>query len=142
MEARKPSFSEEQFALYTRYLRQRHAGGGMDEPEEHQYLDFLTAAWCDTRFLEFRLDSRLVAVAVTDVLDDALSAVYTFFDPDLAGRGLGRYAVLRQIARARTEGRRWLYLGYWIAESPKMAYKGQYRPLERYTEGAWRRLPV
>ncbi|KFN49742.1 arginyltransferase [Arenimonas composti] len=136
-----PRRTAENFALYRRYLDARHRGGGMDDPLPENFDGFLSCAWSPTEFMEFRLDGRLVALAVTDVVPDALSAVYTFYDPELAGRSLGAYALLRQIQRARDEGRRHVYLGFWLADHPKMAYKRQYRPLE-YLDGAeWRPLP-
>lgn len=130
-------FDCEHFDLYQRYISGRHAGGGMDNPSPQQYMDFLTAEWCDTRFMEFRLGSRLLAVAVVDVMADALSAVYTFYDPDYQRRSLGKFAVLQEIAAARAEQRQWLYLGYWIANCRKMRYKVDYQPLEYFWNGGW-----
>ncbi|MFQ5644854.1 MAG: arginyltransferase, partial [Thiogranum sp.] len=92
-----PEFREQHFALYTRYLNSRHPDGGMDNPGADDYMHFLTSDWCDTLFVEFRLGQTAVALAVTDRLHNALSAVYTFFDPEAARRSLGTYAVLRQI---------------------------------------------
>ncbi|RMD79525.1 MAG: arginyltransferase [Gammaproteobacteria bacterium] len=132
--------SEEHFALYRRYLAARHPGGGMDEPSFEAYRDFLFAAWLPTVCYELRLGGRLLAVAVTDRLPASLSAVYTFYEPEEASRGLGVHALLRQVAEARRLGLRWLYLGYWIRECPKMSYKGRYRPLEVLQGGRWRLL--
>lgn len=137
--SRPAGFDPAHFDLYRRYIAQRHPGGGMDNPEPSSYLGFLTTPWASTRFLEFRAASRVLAVAVVDELDDALSAVYTFFDPDAASRSLGRYAVLREIELARARGSRWLYLGYWIEGCAKMAYKVHYQPLEYFIGGDWRR---
>lgn len=137
--AREPSFRDDQFDLYRRYVAARHPGGGMDNADPAQYLDFLTSDWSDTLFYEFRLDSRLVAVAVTDRLEQGLSAVYTFFDPQLPARGLGTFAVLWQIEECRRQALECLYLGYWIREAPKMAYKAAFWPLEQFREGAWER---
>ncbi len=131
------SFSRAHFELYRRYTASRHSGGEMADMDEEQYMGFIDSGWCDTVLIEFHLGDRLVAVAVTDVLPDGLSAVYTFFDPELGSRSLGTYAILSQIERARLAGRHWLYLGYWIAESPKMAYKTDYRPLELLQDGRW-----
>lgn len=128
------------FALYRRYLDTRHAGGGMDDPAPENFDGFLACAWSPTEFMELRLDGRLVGVAVTDVVPDALSAVYTFFEPELAARSLGTYALLRQIARAQAEGRSHVYLGFWLADHPKMAYKRGYRPLEFLDGAVWRPL--
>jgi arginine-tRNA-protein transferase len=127
----------EHFDLYRRYIAGRHSGGGMDNPSAQQYMEFLTASWCETRFLEIRLRERLLAIAVIDVMGDALSAVYTFYDPDLPRRSLGKFAVLQEIAAARAEGRRWLYLGYWIEGCRKMRYKTDYQPLEYFFNGRW-----
>ncbi len=136
---REAAFDVEHFALYRRYLGSRHAGGGMDNPTVESYMDFLTATWSETEFHELRLEGRLVAVAVIDRMPEALSAVYTFFDPDLSGRSLGRQAVLHQIAYARRESLRWVYLGYWIKGCRKMLYKNEYQPLEHYVDGHWTR---
>ena len=132
--------SEEHLALYRRYLAARHAGGGMDGHGAVEFEQFLIGRWSDSRFLELREDGRLLAVAVTDLADDALSAVYTFFDPDpgLAARGLGTLAILRQIEWARREQRLHLYLGYWIDGHGKMDYKRRFRPLERFDGRSWR----
>lgn len=127
----------EHFALYKRYLRHRHPGGGMDHAAPEDFDLFLSCPWSPTRFLELRAGGRLLGVAVTDVLPDALSAVYTFFDPDEAARGLGTCAILRQLQWAREAGLRYLYLGYWIAGHPKMDYKTRFRPHERLEGGLW-----
>lgn len=129
--------SDEHFALYTRYLKHRHPNGGMDNAMPEDFDLFLTCPWSPTHFLEIRHDGRLLGVAVTDVLPDALSAVYTFFEPDEAARGLGTFAILQQLRWARAEGRRYLYLGYWIAGHPKMDYKTRFRPHERLQRGLW-----
>ena len=134
--------SDENFALYRRYLEARHRGGGMDDPGPENFDAFLSCAWSPTEFMEFRLDGELVAIAVTDVVADALSAVYTFFAPEHAGRSLGTYAILSQVMRARAEGRSHVYLGFWLDGHPKMAYKRGFRPLE-YLDGAhWRPMPA
>lgn len=135
--------SEEQFALYRRYLVARHRDGGMDDHGVVEFEQFLIGAWAQGRFLEFRLHNtqQLLAVAVTDLAGNALSAVYTFYDPDQAARGLGTLAVLRQVAWAQREGLAHLYLGYWIADHKKMDYKRRFEPLEGYDGRGWRRLP-
>jgi arginine-tRNA-protein transferase len=137
---RSAQFDSEHFRLYREYTRQRHPDGGMAEADETRYLDFLTTHWCRTLFVEFRQDERLLAVAVTDVLPQALSAVYTFFEPQMSSLGLGVFAVLWQIEEARRRGLSHLYLGYWIAESEKMRYKEGYRPLEAWDGERWRRF--
>lgn len=134
-----PVRTKENFALYQRYLAARHRDGGMDDPDAEDFERFLACAWSPTRFVELREGDRLLAVAVTDVLPQALSAVYTFYDPDESERGLGTCAILRQIDLARSNGLPHLYLGYWIADHPKMHYKARFRPLERLVEGRWLR---
>ncbi len=134
-------FDEEHFELYKRYTRGRHPGGGMDSDSPTQYRQFLLSTWSDTRCVEFRKEGRLLAVAVVDCLDDGLSAMYTFYDPDETWRGLGVLAVLWQIAEARRLELPWVYLGYFIEACPKMSYKLRYHPLEGFVQGSWRRLP-
>jgi len=126
------------FRLYSRYLAQRHTDGGMDHTDPDAYQAFLVSSWCKTRFHEIREGRRLLGVAVVDHLDDALSAVYTFFDPDEARRSLGRYAVLMEIRLARSLDLDWLYLGYWVSGCRKMRYKDEYRPSQFFYQGAWR----
>jgi arginine-tRNA-protein transferase len=135
-----PGYDTELFTLYRIYLSSRHQGGGMDNPDESDFTQFLTSYWCDSLFLVGRLERRPVVVAVTDQMDRALSAVYTFFDPSLARRSLGTLAILRQIELARDIGSDWLYLGYWIRGSHKMHYKGQFTPLQGYRQGKWQPL--
>jgi arginine-tRNA-protein transferase len=134
------AFDPSDYALYQRYTRARHEDGEMANSSPADYLSFLTADWCLTRFIRFRLGERLVAVAATDQAADGLSAVYTFFDPDLAPRSLGTAAILHQIARAGALDLPYLYLGYWIRDSRKMAYKINFRPIELWRGGRWQRL--
>lgn len=130
-------FRTEHFELYLRYQRARHPGGGMDDPDPQKYMSFLFSRRVETRFYEMRLAGRLMAVAVVDVLPDALSAMYTFYEPTEPRRGLGVYAILWEIEEAKRLGLAWLYLGYLIRECPKMSYKARYRPLEAYLGGRW-----
>lgn len=130
-------YKEEHFALYRKYMSSRHPGGGMDEPDPQKYLEFLTSDWSDTYFVEFRLQQMLLGVAVIDRLEIGLSAVYTFFDPEFAARSLGTLAILWEIEECRRLGLPHVYLGYWIRESPKMAYKDQFQPLEQFRDGHW-----
>ena len=134
--------TEEQLALYRRYLGARHSGGGMDSHGAVEFDQFLIGRWSEGRFLELREPdgqghSRLLAVAVTDVTEATLSAVYTFYDPDFAARSLGTLAILKQLEWARREGRSHLYLGYWIEGHPKMDYKRRFKPLERFDGRGW-----
>ncbi|MBK1716766.1 arginyltransferase [Thiocystis violacea] len=136
------AFNEEQFALYRRYLAHRHADGSMaDDASEESYRRFLVDPWGGaTRFIELWLGNRLVGVAVTDVLEQGLSAVYTFFDPEIAERAPGTFAVLAQIETTRRLGLAYLYLGYWIGDCRKMAYKDGFRPIEAWNGHQWNRF--
>jgi arginyl-tRNA--protein-N-Asp/Glu arginylyltransferase len=130
-------FRQDHFDLYGKYLAVRHPEGGMDNPTPETYMDFLTSSWTDTVFYEMRVSGKLVAVAVTDILEDALSAVYTFFDPAESRRSLGRYAILYQLAQVKARGLAWLYLGYWIKQCDKMNYKAEYLPQQVYINNKW-----
>ena len=109
----------------------------MDDPSPGQYREFLTSAWSDTLFFEYSLGTAVLAVSVIDRIADALSCVYTFFDPTHARRSLGTFAILHAIETAHRHALEWLYLGYYVADSPKMRYKVDYRPHERYVDGRW-----
>ena len=134
---RRAEFRQDHFELYKKYLLARHPGGGMDNPTPASYMDFLTTSWAKTTFLEMRTEGNLDAVAVTDVLEDGLSAVYTFFNPQLTNQSLGKIAILYQIFHARVLGLKWLYLGYWIKDCNKMNYKSEFKPQQLYYKNAW-----
>ena len=112
----------------------------MDQPSKNNYLDFLTSSWSDTYFYEMRNNDALVCIAVVDRMDNGLSAVYTFFDPDFGKNSPGRFAILFEIEEAKKLGLKWLYLGYWIDGQNKMEYKNEYLPMEYYIDNKWQRF--
>ena len=137
---REPVCNATYYDLYSRYIRARHASGGMYPPTEAQFRSFLTSQWSNSSFLSLTLRGRLVGVAVTDRIADGLSAIYTFFDPDCGERSLGVFAVLAQIEYCRSNDIPYLYLGYWIRDCTKMSYKTDYRPIELLISNRWTRL--
>lgn len=134
------AFDPEHYALYLRYQRDRHPGGGMDQDSREQYQHFLLHSNVATDLIEFREGGVLRIVCLVDRLADGLSSVYTFFEPGVAGASYGTFAILWQIERCREQGLPHLYLGYWIAESRKMAYKAGFQPMEGLVGSNWTRL--
>ena|SRR5688572_3296791 len=128
-------------ALFNKHRRLRNLEHGDGPIDEAAYASFLTETCCDTWELSYFLDGGLVGVAITDVGEESLSAVYCYFDPELASLSLGTYSVLKQAELCRRTGRRYLYLGFYIAQSPHMAYKAKFHPHQRRIGSQWREFP-
>jgi leucyl-tRNA---protein transferase len=150
-EMRVPVPTSEQYSVFRGYLDSRHRDGGMADMTVLDYAMMVEDSHVETRIVEFRRrgpDSRitgrgngpLLGVALTDVLSDGLSMVYSFFDPDAGERSLGTFIILDHIARARRLGLPYVYLGYWVKGSKKMDYKGRFLPQERLTGDGWTRV--
>ena len=133
-------FSHEHYALYRRYQANRHPGGGMDHDSREQYSHFLLQSNVHTRLVEFRDKGVLRMVSIMDQLEDGLSSVYTFYDPQLTELSLGTYSILWQIEEAKRRKLPFVYLGYWIDESRKMSYKVNFQPIEGLLRGQWVRV--
>ena len=134
---RVSEITDEQVQLYRKYMDFRHRYSPMAKYQLKEYREFMQADWCDTLFPEFRLNSQLLAVAVTDQVPGSLSAVYTYYDPDHAKRALGVHAILSQVELAKQLGLDWLYLGFWIPDCAKMNYKVSYLPLQLRIDNVW-----
>ena len=129
--------TDEHYALYEKYINARHQDGDMYPARRDQYLDFLTSEWGITRFLEFRRNDQLIAVSVTDVLSNGVSAIYAFFDPDQPKRSLGVFNIVFLTQWAKAHGLPYVYLGYWIRHCQKMAYKVAYKPFQVLVNNHW-----
>ncbi|WP_380052623.1 arginyltransferase [Falsihalocynthiibacter sp. SS001] len=146
-EARSPWATEEQFNLFKTYLDGRHAEGGMADMDVFEFAAMIEETPIRSRVIEYttpddtpNVDTGLSAVCLTDVFDDGVSMVYSFFDPDLAHNSLGTYIILDHIEIARSAGLPYVYLGYWVPNSPKMGYKSRFSALEVFTKGEWVRV--
>ncbi len=137
--------TEEQYDLFRRYLDARHADGGMADMDAFEFAAMIEETPIRTRVIQYNLpqhrgETDLIAVTLTDVFDDGLSMVYSFYDPDLEGMSLGTYAILDHIAIAREAGLPYVYLGYWVPGSRKMGYKASFSALEIFKNGMWQDL--
>lgn len=132
----------EQFSLLRRYLDARHNDGGMADMTALDYAAMVEETPVETHLYEYRRndDGTLVAASLTDELDDGLSMVYSFFDPEAEGRSLGTYMILHHVEQALRRGKSYVYLGYWVKGCAKMDYKARFRPLEILGPSGWQRL--
>jgi len=143
--ADKPASSY--YPLYARYITQRHADGSMYPPSKEQFDNFVLCDWMKTHFLEAYDGEKLIAVAVTDVVDEneqsnALSALYTFFEPELEYASLGTWMILQQIEQAKHLGYQFVYLGYYVEGCQKMSYKHKFLPFEQFIDNQWQRVSI
>lgn len=133
--------TEEQFSLLQSYLSARHAEGGMNDMDFIRYEMMVEECASETEIIEYRnADDKLIACMLLDHLMDGFSLVYSFFDPKEARRSLGNFMILSQIERALAYGFDYLYLGYWVPDSPKMDYKARFKPCEVLGASGWRQL--
>jgi arginine-tRNA-protein transferase len=128
---------DEHYSIYHKYIATRHTDGDMYPATMGQFKSFIGTAWDCTRYLEFRLEDKLICCALIDLLSTGMSAIYTYFDPDYSSRSLGTYSILRQIETTVDHNLDHVYLGYWIRDSAKMNYKTNFRPLQFYLENHW-----
>lgn len=134
------AFTKRHYNLYERYISLRHADGDMYPASEDQYRSFLLSPWANSSFISLYNGDQLLSVAVTDHQSEGLSAIYTFFEPTEVRRSLGVMNILMQAEYARELGLPYLYLGYWIRDCAKMAYKINYRPTELFVNDMWVRV--
>jgi leucyl-tRNA---protein transferase len=132
-------FDKEHYQLFESYINARHQDGDMYPTSEKQYKDFVLSDWSNSQFLDFidPVTSSLIACCVFDRLDNGLSAIYTFFDVKYSKFSLGRLAILELLKLCQNDNLEYVYLGYWINQCQKMAYKGEYRPMECFVEDQW-----
>ena len=133
-------YNEEHFLLYSRYMSFRHEGSSMESDDPEHYMRMMKASWCNTKLAEFRVENKLIGVAVTDWLIDGFSAVYTFFDPGYSALSPGTYSILQQVVEAKKTRRQYVYLGYWIKNCEKMSYKNRFSGLEIFNGHSWDRF--
>ena len=131
------SFQQEHFDLYLKYQQHRHPESSMCDEDPAKYTSFIESPFSQSKFLCLYHRDRLIGISVIDQFEGGLSAVYTFFDPDYSKRSLGTYVILYLLKLARLREIPFVYLGYWIDQSPKMNYKRQFKPLQGYLKRKW-----
>jgi arginine-tRNA-protein transferase len=129
--------TEDHYELLKSYLGARHADGGMMEMGPSDFQDMVEDSLVRTHLINYHQGEKLIASALIDVLDDGLSMSYSFYDPTMPQRSLGKFMILDHILKARKAGLDYVYLGYWVKNSPKMDYKARYRPHELLTDEGW-----
>ncbi len=138
----KPAkFEQAHYDMYIRYQKHKHKDGDMADSSKDDYINFLASNWCNTLFVEFSINKELAAVAIVDLLDNALSAVYTFFEPRFSQYSLGTYAVLWQQNHAKELELEYVYMGFWIENCRKMSYKIQFQPMQGFIANEWKNIP-
>jgi arginine-tRNA-protein transferase len=135
-------FEQSHFDLYLKYQKHRHPDSSMCDDDPWKYISFIDSYYSQSNFLSFYLNDQLIAASVVDHFQGGISAVYTYFDPEFAKRSLGTYAILYMIKQARMRQIPYVYLGYWVRNSEKMAYKSAFKPLEGYFDRKWSDLTL
>lgn len=135
-------FQQQHFDLYLKYQRFRHPESSMCDADPDKYIGFIDSYFSRSKFLCFRQADQLIGISVLDQFEGGLSAVYTFFDPELSQRSIGTYAILYMIKLCRVRDIPFVYLGYWIDGSEKMDYKRKFKPLQGYVERQWKDLDL
>ena len=137
----KPAkFEQAHYDMYMRYQKHKHKDGDMADSSKDDYINFLASSWCNTLFVEFSINKELAAVAIVDLLDNALSAVYTFFEPRFSQYSLGTYAVLWQQNHAQKLELEHVYMGFWVENCRKMSYKIQFQPMQGFIANEWKNI--
>jgi len=135
-------FKQAHFDLYCRYQSWKHTGDIMDHHDPIRYQESMVDSIIETVFIEYWLDDKLVGLSVCDLPDDGLSAVYTFFEPELRKRSLGTFAIMKQIEYVNEMELDWVYLGYWIKDCKKMSYKTNFKPIFGYINKEWKLIAL
>lgn len=136
-EIKTPWATDKQFNLFKKYVQRRHEKGGMAGMNEFEFSAMIEETSVKTLICEYSTDKNIFAVSITDEIEDGLSMVYSFYEPDFPELSLGKFMILDHIRLAKEMGLSYLYLGYWVKGSKKMNYKAQYTPLEIFSNGEW-----
>jgi len=136
-----PIASDEQYFLFTQYIRERHTDGGMSDMNADDFSAMIEETNVNTKIVEYYLtvkgENKLISLSLIDILDDGISMVYSIFEPGIEKRSLGKFMILDHVQLAREHKLSYVYLGYWVKGSPKMDYKKEYKPLQVYKDNCW-----